>query len=146
MKISIASDHGGEEVKNFLRDYLSNKYEVVDLSPENKPTDDYPDFAYLVGKSIQNKETEIGILICASGNGMCIAANKIKGVYCAEINSVNDARLAREHNGANAVAINGTPNFELIKNMIDAFLNATPLNDERHQRRYDKIIKIESGE
>ena len=146
MKIAIASDHGGVELKKELVDYLSNNHEVLDLSMENTSTDDYPDFAYVVGKSIQNKETDLGILICASGSGMCITANKINSVYCVKANTVEEAKLSREHNGANTIALSGSIDSTLAKEMIEAFINAQPLNDERHQRRYDKIIKIESAE
>ncbi len=134
MKIAIASDHRGVEYKNEVIEFLKNKnYEIVDCSPENTPTDDYPDFAFKVCHKVVKKEAEIGILVCRTGIGMSIAANKVKGIRCAKINSVEDATLCRN-------------DMENIKKYIEAFLSAEVLNDERHKRRVNKIIKYEMGE
>lgn len=147
MKIAIASDHRGEEYKKEIITYLNEKnYEVIDCSPKNTPTDDYPDFAFKVCKKIINAEAEIGILVCRTGIGMSIAANKVKGIRCAKVNSVEDATLCRNDNGANVMTFNYTDGMEKIKSYIDAFLSAEVLNDERHQRRIEKIIKYELGE
>lgn len=147
MKIAIASDHRGEEYKKEVIQYLKSKnYEVIDCSPINTPTDDYPDFAFKVCKKVVDKEAEIGILVCRTGIGMSIAANKVRGIRCAKVNSVEDATLCRNDNGANVMTFNYTDGMDNIKKYIDAFLNAEVLNDERHQRRVNKIIKYEMGE
>ena len=147
MKIAIASDHRGVEYKKEVINYLhSKKYEVIDCSIKNTPIDDYPDFAFQVCKKIIDKEAEVGILLCRKGIGMSIAANKVKGIRCAKINSIEDATLCRNDNGANVMTFNYTEEIENIKKYIDAFLSADVINDERHQRRVDKIIKYENGE
>lgn len=147
MKIAIASDHRGVQYKKEVIEYLLNKnYEIIDCSRENTPTDDYPDFAFAVCKKIVNQEAEIGILVCRTGIGMSIAANKVRGIRCAKINSVEDAILCRNDNGANVMTFNYTEDMNNIKKYIDAFLNAEVINDERHQRRVEKIIKYENGE
>ncbi len=147
MKIAIASDHRGVEYKKEVIEFLKNKnYEIIDCSPENTPTDDYPDFAFKVCHKVVEKEAEIGILVCRTGIGMSIAANKVKGIRCAKINSVEDATLCRNDNGANVMTFNYTDGMENIKKYIEAFLKAEVLNDDRHKRRVNKIIKYEQGE
>lgn len=144
MKIGIASDHRGVEYKKEIIEYLNSKnYTVIDCSPENTPTDDYPDFAFKVCEKVINKEADIGILLCRTGIGMSIAANKVKGIRCAKINSKDDAILSRNDNGANVMAFNYTEDMNHIKEYIDAFINAEVINDERHQRRVNKIIAYE---
>lgn len=147
MKIAIASDHRGVEYKKEIIEYLTSKnFEILDCSKENTDTDDYPDFAFKVCNKVVNKEAEIGILICRTGIGMSIAANKVKGIRCAKVNSVEDAILCRNDNGANVMTFNFTDGMDKIKSYIDAFLTAEVLNNERHVRRVDKIIKYEQGE
>lgn len=144
MKIAIASDHRGVDYKLEIIKYLEKKeYEIIDCSPKNTPIDDYPDFAFEVCKKVVNKEAEIGILVCRTGIGMSIAANKVKGIRCAKINSEEDAILSRNDNGANVMTFNFTEDIENIKKFIDAFIEADSINDERHQRRVNKIIKYE---
>lgn len=144
MKIAIASDHRGVEYKKEIIEYLNSKnYIVVDCSPKNTPTDDYPDFAFKVCEKVVNREADIGILLCRTGIGMSIAANKVKGIRCAKINSKDDAILSRNDNGANVMAFNYTEDMNHIKEYIDAFINAEVINDARHQRRVNKIIAYE---
>lgn len=147
MKIAIASDHRGVDYKKEIIQYLeSENHEIIDCSLENFPTDDYPDFAFKVCQKVVNKEAEIGILVCRTGIGMSIAANKVRGIRCAKINSIEDAILCRNDNGANVMTFNFTEDINNIKKYIDAFIHAEVLNDERHQRRVNKIIKYEDGE
>lgn len=142
--IAIASDHRGIEYKQEIIKYLEEKnYKLIDCSPENTDTDDYPDFAFKVCGKVVNKEAEIGILVCRTGIGMSIAANKVKGIRCAKINSLEDAILSRNDNGANVMTFNYTEDMKNIKTYIDAFINAEVINDERHKRRVNKIIKYE---
>ncbi len=146
MKIAIASDHRGVEYKQEIIKYLESKNNIViDCSPNNTPTDDYPDFAFLVCNKVVEKEVDIGILVCRTGIGMSIAANKVKGIRCAKINSKEDATLSRNDNGANVMTFNYTDNMNNIKEYIDAFMSAEVINDERHQRRVNKIMEYEEN-
>lgn len=144
MKIAIASDHRGVEYKKEIIKYLKEKGNLlIDCSKNNTPTDDYPDFAFEVCNKVISKEAEIGILVCRTGIGMSIAANKVKGIRCAKINSIEDATLSRNDNGANVMTFNYTDDMNNIKKYIDAFISAEVINDERHQRRVDKITAYE---
>lgn len=144
MKIAIASDHRGVEYKKEIIKYLKEKGNLlIDCSKNNTPTDDYPDFAFEVCNKVISKEAEIGILVCRTGIGMSIAANKVKGIRCAKINSIEDATLSRNDNGANVMTFNYTDDMDDIKKYIDAFISAEVINDERHQRRVDKITAYE---
>ena len=146
MKIAIASDHRGVETKQELIKYLEeNNHIIIDCSKINNPTDDYPDFAFALCQKVVNKEAEIGILVCRTGIGMSIAANKVKGIRCAKVNSIEDAILSRNDNGANVITFNYTDSIENVKKYITAFIEAEVLNDERHVRRVNKIIKYEEG-
>lgn len=146
MIIGIASDHRGVEYKKEIIEYLKNKnYKIIDCSEENTPTDDYPDFAFSVCDKVVTGRADIGILVCRTGIGMSIAANKVKGIRCAKINSVEDAILSRNDNGANVMTFNYTDGIDNIKSYIDAFISADVINDERHQRRVDKIMAYEAN-
>lgn len=146
MNIAIASDHRGVDYKNQIIEYLKEKkHYIIDCSQENTPTDDYPDFAFAVCDKVVNKEAEIGILLCRTGIGMSIAANKVRGIRCAKINSVDDAILSRNDNGANVMTFNYTEDINSIKKYIDAFISAEVINDARHQRRVDKIMHYEDS-
>lgn len=146
MIIGIASDHRGVEYKKEIIEYLKNKnYKIIDCSEENTPTDDYPDFAFSVCDKVVSGRADIGILVCRTGIGMSIAANKVKGIRCAKINSVEDAILSRNDNGANVMTFNYTDGIDNIKSYIDAFISADVINDERHQRRVDKIMAYEAN-
>ena len=144
MRISIATDHNGvvekQELINFINELNVN---VLDCSTNNTPTDDYPDFAVIVANSVVNKETDLGILLCGTGIGMSIAANKIKGIRCAKVSSVDEARLAKEHNNANVIALSYKENMDVLKDMIKTFIETPFSNEERHARRVDKISALE---
>lgn len=140
MKIGIASDHHGIDVRKKLVEYLKKSgYEVVDFGPDTTINIDYPEYAFKVAKAISNKELDCGILMCGTGIGMSIAANKVKGIRCARICSVSDARLCKEHNNANIIAFSANLRLELQKNMIKTFLNTESSKEERHIRRVNMI-------
>lgn len=145
MKILIASDHAGEACKKKILNLLNDKYNFIDLSPSNAPGDDYPDYAFKLGKQVLENECK-GILICGTGIGMSIAANKVKGVRCAHITRVEDAKLARIHNDANVIALPSYLETNEITDIIETFINTNEVLEERHKRRVDKIIKYENGE
>jgi len=146
MKVAIASDHRGITYKKNIIDYLISKgYEVLDCSEYNTPTDDYPDFAFKVCGEVVIKNADFGILVCRTGIGMSIAANKVKGIRCAKLDSVEDAILCRNDNGANVITFNYTKDINEIKAIIDAYIEAEELNDDRHIRRVEKIMAYETG-
>jgi RpiB/LacA/LacB family sugar-phosphate isomerase len=147
MKIAIATDHNGSELKKEIIKFLKNRnVDIVDLSPSNSPVDDYPDYAFTLCKSIVKKEEDLGILMCGTGIGMSIAANKVKGIRCAHVTNTNDAFLARQHNNANVLAVGSKLPLNEILKIIDIFVNTGFSNEDRHVRRIKKIMAYENGE
>lgn len=145
--IYIGSDHAGFELKNeiyeFVRDEL--KMDIEDLGCHTKESVDYPDYAKIVCEKVL-KNNGIGILICGSGLGISISANKIKGIRCALCSEEYSASMARKHNNANALALGGRViGAELAKSVVKVFLNTDfeGKNCERHQIRVDKIMALE---
>jgi ribose 5-phosphate isomerase B len=144
MRVGIATDHNGVEQKIELIYFLNSLgYEVIDYSKNNTPIDDYPDFAIALATELKNNNIDLGILMCGTGIGMSIAANKVKGIRCAKVSNENEARLAREHNNANIIAISYTTPINDIKEMVRIFLKTSFSNEERHIRRINKITEYE---
>ncbi len=144
MKIGIASDHRGYNLKTNLIPYLQKKgYEVVDYGTDSLKSVDYPDFGILLGEKVRDQEVELGIVICGSGIGISIACNKVKGVRCAKVNNIREARLARQDNNANVIALNEKMFLFEAKDILDTFLNTPYQEIERYQRRIDKISEYE---
>ena len=142
MRVAIATDHNGVNEKKQIIEQLK-EFELIDYSPVNTDTDDYPDFAIKVGEAVANKEVSLGILMCGTGIGMSIAANKVKGVRCAHCSSYEQAHLAREHNNANIIALSYKQDINELINMIREFLTTEASFEERHMRRVEKIIEYE---
>jgi len=138
--IAIASDHAGFEQKELLSAWLSDQgFVVVDYGPFDDGRVDYPDFASLVARAVGSGQAELGVLVCGTGIGMAIAANKIAGVRAANLTSVEFAQLAREHNAANVATLSGRfIDVEENKQILSAWLNATP-EGGRHAERVAKI-------
>ena len=147
MRVHIGSDHAGLELKDALVAHLKNAgHDVVDHGPhEYDALDDYPVFCIPAAQAVANENGSFGIVLGGSGNGEQIAANKVKGIRAALVWSVETAKLAREHNDANVIAIGGRMHpIEMCKELIDVFL-ATPFtNDERHVRRIGLISNFEN--
>jgi ribose 5-phosphate isomerase B len=143
-KIAIASDHGGIELKEDLKAFLEEKgIDVIDLGTNDSKSVDYPDFGILVAKKVSLGEVKRGILICGTGIGMSIVANKFANVRAALVNDLYTARMAKEHNDANILVIGGrVVEKGLAREMVSAWLN-TEFEGGRHQRRLDKIGEIE---
>lgn len=144
MKISIASDHAGLELKNYIKEYLTGKgHEVEDFGTYSKDSCDYPDFARPCAQSVANKSSELGILVCYTGIGMSMCANKVKGIRAALVTSVENAHLTKEHNNANILCLGAkdTPQ-DLALNIVDEFVN-TPFAGGRHERRVNKLMETE---
>ena len=141
-KISIACDHGGLELKEAIIKHYQGKYEFVDVGTYSLDSCDYPDFAFAACEKVRDKEVDFGIVICKSGIGMSIAANKVKGVRCALLTNEVNATLCHQHNNANVIALgaNDVSRRKAYK-IIKAYDEAT--FEERHQRRIDKINEYE---
>lgn len=140
MKIAIASDHGGYELKGVLLKYVQELgHEVEDLGCGEGESVDYPDYGILCGEHIAAGKADRGIVVCGTGIGISIAANKVKGIRCALCTDPVMARLTREHNDANILALGGRiVGVELAKGIVEAFLTAEHAGG-RHSRRVDKI-------
>ncbi|MBQ9520402.1 MAG: ribose 5-phosphate isomerase B [Acholeplasmatales bacterium] len=145
MKISIGCDHSALELKNAIIDYLKSKgHEVTDRGTFTKDSCDYTDYGYMVAKDIKDKKADRGIVICYTGIGMSMIANKVKGVRCALVGSKDAALLTREHNDSNCLALSAKyTGIPLAKEIVDVWLNTEFSFNERHQRRIDKITKYE---
>jgi len=143
MKIAIGSDHAGFEVKDIIKSFLVELgHEVKDFGCESSESCDYPDYAYPLAKEVASGNFDYGILICGSGIGMSIVANKVEGIRAANCCSVEMARLARQHNDANVLTFGARliP-IELAKEIVSAFLKES-FEGGRHQRRVDKIHSL----
>ncbi len=146
MKIAIATDHNGVDQKKVIIENLQSQgIEIVDCSINNNPIDDYPDFAISLCQKIVNNDADLGILMCGTGIGMSIAANKVKGIRCAKVSNSDEARLAKEHNNANVIALSYKEDMNTLIEWINTFINTPFAEDERHIRRINKITKYEEG-
>lgn len=142
----IAADHAGYQLKEELKSFLTDEgYEMVDLGPEQLDlTDDYPDFAKKLALAVADSQNSGGILICGTGQGMCLVANKIKGIRAVLIYDEFTARTAAEHLDANIICLGGrTTDFENAKKLVKIWLDTEFEESERHQRRLEKIRKME---
>lgn len=140
MKISIGGDHAGFQYKKEVVKLLKDQgHQVTDFGPNSEDSVDYPDFAHPVSKGVDQKEFDLGILICGSGNGVAITANKYKGVRAALVWQAELAQLARQHNNANIICLPARfISLDLAKECVNAFVS-TPFEGGRHQTRVDKI-------
>ena len=145
MKIAVGCDHGALELKNVLVDYLQNKgYEVQDFGTHTLDSCDYPDFAAAAARAVAGGQCEKGIVLCTTGIGVSITANKIKGIRCALLSDVTSARMTREHNDTNMMALGaGIVEQALALQIVDTWLTTEFSHGERHQRRIDKITALE---
>lgn len=140
MRIAIASDHAAVELKAELRDYLIGlRHEVADLGPDSAVSVDYPDYGYRLAEMIADGTAERGVALCGSGIGISIAVNRHPKARCARVDEPLSARLAREHNDANVIAMGARLiGIEQAKACLDAFLT-TDFAGDRHLRRVDKL-------
>ena len=146
MKISIGCDHGAIELKNIVVEHLTKKgYEVADFGTYTTASCDYPEFAAAAAKAVASGECEKGIVLCTTGIGVSITANKVKGIRCALLSDVMSARLTREHNDTNMMALGaGIVGKNLALEIIDTWLTTEFSHDERHQRRINKLMAVEN--
>ena len=146
MKIALGCDHGALALKNKLVTHLENKgFQVKDFGTYNADSCDYPDFAGAAAKAVAAGECDKGIVLCTTGIGVSITANKIKGIRCALLSDVMSARMTREHNDTNMMAIGaGVVGQMLALQIVDTWLGTEFSGDERHQRRIDKMMALEA--
>ncbi|MBR4109512.1 MAG: ribose 5-phosphate isomerase B [Oscillospiraceae bacterium] len=145
MKIALGCDHGALALKNKLVTHLENKgFEAKDFGTYTLDSCDYPDFAGAAAKAVASGECEKGIVLCTTGIGVSIVANKVKGIRCALLSDVMSARMTREHNDTNMMAIGaGVVGEMLALEIVDTWLGTEFSQDERHQRRIDKVMALE---
>ena len=149
MKIGIAADHGGYELKNILQSFLKDKgYDVIDFGAfELDSADDYPDFIIPLARAVAQKEVERGVAVCGSGVGAAIAANKVAGVRAALINDHFSAHQGVEDDDMNLICLGGrVTGFAAAQELITAFLEAKFSGLERHNRRIKKVQSLETNQ
>ena len=141
MKIALGADHGGYELKEKIKQYLSIRkgIELIDFGTNSVESVDYPKYGHAVAKSIVGKEADFGILVCGTGIGISVAANKIKGIRAANCTNTTMARLSRQHNDANILALGARIVGDVLAlDIVDEFLSAS-FEGGRHQKRVDQI-------
>ena len=145
MKIAIACDHGALDLKNALIAYLESKnYEVVNFGTDTLDSCDYPDYCGAAAKAVADSRCDRGIVLCTTGIGASIAANKVRGIRCALLSDLMSARLTREHNDTNVMALGaGIVGKLLAFEIVDTWLETEFSGGERHARRIDKVMALE---
>ena len=140
MKIALAADHGGFELKEKIKEHLQQKgIEFLDLGCNTEASVDYPDYGRACGEAVMRGDAERGIVVCGTGIGISIAANKVKGIRCALCTSLLMAEMSRKHNNANMLALGGRIlETELALSIVDTWLT-TEFEGGRHQRRVDLL-------
>ena len=145
MKIAIGCDHGALDLKNTVVKHLTKKgFEVKDFGTYTPDSCDYPDYAAAAAKAVASGEYDKGIVLCTTGIGVSITANKIPGIRCALLSDVMSARMTREHNDTNVMALGaGVVGQMLALEIVDTWLSTEFSHNERHQRRIDKVMALE---
>lgn len=147
MTLGFASDHRGFKLKKELIKYFKdNGYTIIDYGTNSEDSCDYPDFAYLLGKGILNHQVDYGVAICGSGIGISIALNKIKGIYCAKVSNRDEAFYTRCDNNTNCVSFGEQTDISEAISIVETFVSTKYSNLEKHNRRINKVMQIESGE
>ncbi len=146
MRIALGADHGGYQLKNIILDHLKEQgYETLDLGTNSDESVDYPKFAFAVGQAVRENEADLGILVCGTGIGVSMTANKIPGIRAAVCTDTYCARMTREHNDANILALGArVVGSGLALDIVDAFLK-TEFAGGRHARRVDMMAQVEQG-
>ena len=145
MRVALASDHAGFELKEKIEAYLKEAgFKILDLGTNNEEPVDYPDFARAIGKALQQQEADRGILICGSGVGACVAANKMSTIRAGLCHDTYSAHQGVEHDDINVLCLGARViGEELARELVSAFLAARFTGEERHRRRLDKIKAME---
>ena len=145
MKVAIGCDHGALDLKNAVIAHLEKKgYEVVNFGTDTLDSCDYPDYAAYAAKAVARGECDRGIVLCTTGIGVSISANKVKGIRCALLSDIMSARMTREHNDTNVMAMGAAVVGPMLAlEIVDTWLTTEFSHGERHQRRVDKIMALE---
>lgn len=143
MKIGFASDHRGYQLKKYLIEELEKNYEIEDYGTYSEESVDYPDYAFILGENVVNKNVDFGVAICGSGIGISIACNKVKGVRCAKVSNKEEAYYTRNDNDSNIVAFSEKTSKEEALEIVKTFIETPFSNEERHLRRINKIKEYE---
>ena len=145
MKIALGADHGGVDLKGAIHEHLQSQgHEVKDFGTNSRDSTDYPDYARTVGEAVARGEFERGILVCGTGQGMAITANKVRGIRAAACGDTYSARMSREHNNANVLCLGGrVVGLGLALDIVDIWLRTEFSDSPRHHRRVDKIAEVE---
>ena len=146
MKIALGCDHGALALKNAVAEHLAKKgYEVEDFGTYTYDSCDYPDFAAAAAQAVAAGTCDKGIVLCTTGIGVSITANKVKGIRCALLSDVMSARMTREHNDTNMMAVGAAVVGQMLAlEIIDTWLGTEFSGGERHQRRIDKMMALEN--
>ncbi|MDD2233386.1 MAG: ribose 5-phosphate isomerase B [Desulfitobacteriaceae bacterium] len=147
MKVALGSDHGGFQLKNEVDKYLRSKgIEVLDCGTNSTDSVDYPLFGYTVGQALLSGRVDFGIVICGTGQGIAMTANKLPGIRAAVCTETYSARMSREHNNANILALGGRiTGVGVALDIVDVFLN-TDFAGGRHSKRLELMVAVERGE
>lgn len=148
MRVAIASDHGGFDQKGALADFMATELscDVTDFGPDTGDSVDYPDYAVKVAQAVSSGNADFGVLICGTGIGMAVAADKVSGVRASSITSPAFAELFRQHNNGNVVCLSGRfVDLEVNKQIVKTFLT-TEFEGGRHERRVEKIMALDTEE
>ena len=143
MKIGFASDHRGYKLKQQLQEKLKEEYDIIDYGTSSEASTDYPDYAFLLGESVANKDVDFGVAICGSGIGISIACNKVLGIRCAKVTTAREAEITRIDNDANIVALGEKTTFLDALNIVKTFISTEHPVSEKHNRRINKIKEYE---
>ena len=145
MKIGIASDHRGFKLKEYLKKNLSD-YEIIDFGTDSEESTDYPDYAYKLSKAVVSKEVDFGIAICGSGIGISIACNKVNGIRCARVLTLEDVIATRNDNDANIIALSEKIDNDYAIELVKKFISTPASMEEKHVRRRNKLVEKEKNE
>lgn len=143
LKIGIASDHRGYTLKEQLIDRLMEEYDITDCGTTSTESVDYPDYAFKLGNLVADKDVDFGIAICGTGIGISIACNKVKGIRCAKVDTLEEAIATRVDNDSNIIAFGENMSLEKALELIKTFIKTNASNEEKHVRRRQKISEYE---
>ena len=143
IRIGIASDHRGYILKEQIIDRLVDKYDITDCGTTSNESVDYPDYAFKLGNLVADKDVDFGIAICGSGIGISIACNKVKGVRCAKVDSIEEVIATRNDNDSNIIAFGEKMSLDKALELIEKFITTPASQEEKHKRRREKIKEYE---
>lgn len=143
VKIGIASDHRGYILKEQLIDRLMKEYDITDCGTTSTESVDYPDYAFKLGNLVADKDVDFGVAICGTGIGISIACNKVKGIRCAKVDTLEEAIATRVDNDSNIIAFGEKMPLEKALELIKTFVKTETSNEEKHIRRRQKISEYE---